>query len=65
MSKYPLTRDIPMVNIFDVTPDQVRQQWHKIPDHFKVSESAPASDLQVNFKKRSSNRHLAQYAEHN
>lgn len=54
-----------MVNIFDVTPEQVAQQWNKIPDHFKVSTNAPASHLAVNFKRRSGNRYLAQYAEHN
>ena len=33
--------DVPIVNIFDFTAQDVRNQWQKIPAHFKIGESPP------------------------
>ena len=36
-------QDVPMVNIFEVTPHQVYANWHLIPKHFKNSDTPPTS----------------------
>ena len=30
-------QDIPMINIFEVTPEQLKENWHLIPDHYKLN----------------------------
>ena len=32
-------RDVPMVNIIDVTPQQIHDQWSDIPEHYKISDT--------------------------
>ena len=38
-------KEVPIVNIFDFTAKDVREQWNKIPDHFKVSSTPPPEHL--------------------
>ena len=34
-------KDLPLVNIFDFTAEDVAKQWSKIPDHFKIKNTKP------------------------
>jgi len=38
-------KEVPIVNIFDFTAKDVREQWNRIPDHFKVSSTPPPEHL--------------------
>ena len=58
-------KDIPMVNVFEVTPEQVQQQWHKIPDHFKATSSDYDSNLRTPPKRRSGNNYSTHLTENN
>jgi DNA uptake protein ComE-like DNA-binding protein len=37
--------DVPIVNIFDFDSKQLNEQWHKIPDHFKINQKPPPRAL--------------------
>ena len=58
-------KDIPMVNVFEVTPEQVQQQWHKIPDHFKASSTDYDSNLRTPPKRRPVNSYSTHLTENN
>ena len=32
---------VPLVNIFDFTLEDLKKQWHKIPEHFKSAKDPP------------------------
>ena len=34
-------KQVPVVNIFDITPEQLAAEWHRIPNHFKMQASPP------------------------
>ena len=51
-------KGVPMVNIFEVTPEEVVQQWSYIPEQFKVTNEPPtwySSNNPLNKKARISN----------
>ena len=34
----PFKNDVPIVNILDVTPKQLEEQWHLIPEEHRIAD---------------------------